>query len=104
MLWFNFILGLSFSFFSLKIIILYYHTGIKTKFKLRIKLNHNKYYLKPSYNCHCCVGLQFTFVFIVFFYCAFLQTKKARQAGAEVYAIGVAAYVRDDVCLYKIRD
>ena len=49
------------------------------------------------------MGLQFTFVFIVFFYCAFYQTKKAREAGAEVYAIGVAAYVKNDVC-YVIWD
>ena len=43
MLWFNFILGLSFIFFCFKLIIIHYHTQKqkKIKFKPRIKLNHN---------------------------------------------------------------
>ena len=45
MLWFNFILGLNFIFFCLKLIIIHYHTQKqkKIKFKPRIKLNHNTY-------------------------------------------------------------
>ena len=45
MLWFNFILGLNFIFFCFKLIIIHYHTQKqrKTKFKPRIKLNHNRY-------------------------------------------------------------
>ena len=43
MLRFNFILGLNFIFFCLKLIIIHYHTQKqkKIKFKPRIKLNHN---------------------------------------------------------------
>ena len=45
MLWFNCILGLNFTFFCFKLIIIYYHTQKqrKIKFKPRIKLNHNIY-------------------------------------------------------------
>ena len=30
-------------------------------------------------------------------YCIFLQTTKARKAGAAIYVIGIVAYVREDV-------
>ena len=45
MLWFNFILGLNFISLGSKLIIIDYHTPKqrKTKFKPRIKLNHNIY-------------------------------------------------------------
>ena len=45
MLWFNFIPGLSFLFFSFKLIFIHDHTQKqkKIKFKPRIKLNHNVY-------------------------------------------------------------
>ena len=45
MLWFNFILGLNFIFFCLKLILIHYQTQKqkKIKFKPRIKLNHNIY-------------------------------------------------------------
>ena len=43
MLWFNFILGLNFIFFCLKLIFIYYRTQEqkKIKFKWRIKLNRS---------------------------------------------------------------
>ena len=50
MLWFNFIPGLSFRFFSFKLIFVHYHTQKqkKIKFKPRIKLNHNIYITKKK--------------------------------------------------------
>ena len=45
MLWFNFILGLTFISLCFKLIIIHYHTPKQReiKFKPRIKLNHNTY-------------------------------------------------------------
>ena len=45
MLWFNFIFGLNFIFYSFKLIIIHYHIRKQYKIKLepRIKLNHNIY-------------------------------------------------------------
>ena len=45
MLWFNFILGSTFIFFCLKLIIIHYHTQKQKEIKIkpRIKLNHNIY-------------------------------------------------------------
>ena len=45
MLWVNFILGLNFVSFCFKLITIHYHTPEQreTKFKPRIKLNHNIY-------------------------------------------------------------
>ena len=48
MLWFNFILGLNFIFLCFKLITMHYLTQKqrKIKFKPRVKLNHNIYYIK----------------------------------------------------------
>ena len=48
MLWFNFILGLNFTFLCFKLITMHYLTQKqrKIKFKPRMKLNHNIYYTK----------------------------------------------------------
>ena len=51
MLWFNFILGLIFSFLCFKLFIIHYHIQEKRKLKIkpRIKLNQN-IYLRPQLN------------------------------------------------------
>ena len=83
MLWFNFILGLSFSFFSIKIIILYYHTKKKKKFKLRIKLNHSKYNYYKSHHTIAIVVWAFNLplLLLYFFNCAF--NRPIRQGKLE---------------------
>ena len=50
MLWFNFIPGLNFVFLCFKLIIIHYHTQTqrKIKFKPRIKLSHNIYFIVYS--------------------------------------------------------
>ena len=37
-------------------------------------------------------------VFIITFSFSLLQTKKAREAGASIYAIGIGMYVKKEVC------
>ena len=50
MLWFIFILGLNVVFFCFKLIIIHYHTPKqkKIKFKPKIKLNRNRYFVYIS--------------------------------------------------------
>ena len=55
MLWFNFILGLSFVFFCFKLIIISYHNQKQKKIKFKprtIKLNHNIYNHRTYHNCN----------------------------------------------------
>ena len=63
MFWFNFILGLNFTFFCFKLIVIHYHTQKQKKiaFKPRIKLNHNihkrKHVMKLVHVLKCLKGL-----------------------------------------------